>query len=179
MLFKKDDNFISEQDKEFIKNVIEGDNFPLYLQRTGTTNTDKKSFYLSHTVVHRSEIRKEEDPFYNSAFAEPIMNIFYRFMEKHRICVNEVLRVNVNMTFPGQLKKCPVHFDHTFPHNQFLFYLDDFDKKAKTIILSKNKKNILHQVPPKKYRGVCFEGMPHYMIYPTKKVRTVFVYTFR
>ena len=43
MLFKKDDNFITEQDKQFIENVIEGDNFPLYLQRTGTTNTDKKS----------------------------------------------------------------------------------------------------------------------------------------
>jgi hypothetical protein len=84
----------------------------------------------------------------------------------------------INLTFNNGTKKCPIHQDHEYPHKQLIIYLNDADIDSKTIILDKKNK-VLKKITPEKYKGVCFENLHHYMIYPKKGERVVLVTTFK
>ena len=171
----EDKNFLTTDQIDFIDTFILGDNFPYYLNLNSVTNDGNK--YLCHSVVKRPEEREDSEPFYNSNYHEPILNIFRNFVVKNNIEVQEVLRCSVNLTFNTMEDQCPVHNDHEYPHKQFLMYLNDcFDKDAKTIILKNNEK---YEIVPEKFKGICFDSSPHYMIYPKKDIRVVLVVTFR
>ena len=103
--------------------------------------------------------------------------VFKSFVLKNNIEVKEVLRCAINLTFNTMEEKCPTHDDHDYPHKQFLMYLNDcFDKNAKTVILKNNEKL---EIVPEKFKAICFDSAPHYMIYPKKDIRVVLVVTFR
>jgi len=81
------------------------------------------------------------------------------------------------------------HIDYAGYHKQLLIYLNDpIDKESHTVILDEdaplgipddgNQKQ-LKRVIPEKYKGVCFENLPHYQVYPKFGERIVSVFTFR
>lgn len=173
----EDKDFITEEQKTFIDEIILSSNFPYYLNST-TVETDNNTF-LNHVVLKRPEERESGAPLFNSPYSDPIVEIFKSFIVKNKINCEELLRCAVNLTYKTHDKKCPVHTDHGYHHKQLLIYLNDCkDKEAKTVLLD-NTGKILHKIAPEQYKGVCFNSCPHYMIFPKKDIRVVLVYTFR
>ena len=70
-----------------------------------------------------------------------------------------------------------IHEDHCFPHNNFLFYLNDFTG-GPTYIFD-NEKNLIKTTCVGKYKGVFFGGEKHAAGFcKPQEERIVFVVTF-
>ena len=59
----------------------------------------------------------------------------------------------------------------------FILYLNDCDKNAKTVIVD-DKDKIIKTITPQKYKGICFDSLPHYQIFPKHGLRLILVATF-
>lgn len=175
MFYKESKNFLTKENIHFIENVILNHNFPFYLAPRATDDDDHRVMF--HNLLNRPEEFKPEERL-NSPYYEDIFNLVKSFFNKFNIKNVEILRMCVNLTFNNGAKKCPAHQDHKYPHKQLIIYLNDADPNSKTIILDK-KGNVSKKITPEKYKGVCFENLPHYMIYPKKKERIVLVTTFK
>jgi hypothetical protein len=175
MFYKESKNFLTKENISFIENVILNHNFPFYLAPR-VTNKDKHRV-MFHILLNRPEELKAEERL-NSPYYEETFNLVKSFFNKFNIKNVEILRMCINLTFNNGAKKCPVHQDHEYPHKQLIIYLNDADPNSKTIILDK-KGSVLKKITPEKYKGVCFENLPHYMIYPKKGERVVLVTTFK
>ena len=170
----EDKNFLDKEQIDYINNFILGSRFPWYLKNYSVKDDNNKFFV--HTVIPRPEER-DETPTYNSPYYKEILGLLKSFVTKHNIEVKEVLRCCVNLTINTLKNQCDIHDDHDYPHKQFLMYLNDcVDKEANTIIYGKEKKYI---ISPEKFKAICFDSCPHYMIYPKKDIRVVLVITFR
>ena len=173
--FIKDDSFLTEENKNFIDNIVLGDNFPYYMCNHSIKGDNK--YLLYHILLRRKEDRKENEMF-NSAFYSEFLSIIDSFVKKHKIKVKEVLRMSVNYSFNNTYKKVASHTDHDFKHKQLLICLNDpADKNSKTVILN-NKNKIFKSISPKQYQGICFDGVPHYNFLPRFGNRIMFVSTF-
>lgn len=177
-----DDNFLTKENKDYIDQVILGDNFPFYLQLAFPGKYKKEHTVLSHCVLKRKEERLPEElwskgapTIWNSEHHPHFIDILNNFTKKHNIEYNEIFRCSVYLTFKNTEESCDTHNDHSFPHKQLIIYCNDCDIDAVTTVLG-DKTEI---ITPKKYRGVCFDGVPHFMTYPKQDYRIVIVYTFK
>ncbi len=175
MYYVESENFLSKQNIDFIEKTILNNNFP-YKYRTQCVPGDGNSF-LVHNVLdrpeHRANAQSKQTP-----YLEDVCQILISFCRKNNIKLKEILRAAINFTYNNGKDKSPAHVDHDYPHKQLIVYLNDCDKKAHTVILDNNNK-ILKKIRPKKYKGVCFEALPHYAIFPKKGHRVIGVFTFR
>jgi Rps23 Pro-64 3,4-dihydroxylase Tpa1-like proline 4-hydroxylase len=133
-------------------------------------------YYFEHCIVERKELGLNNR--IKSQYASNFIDLFKDICRKLKIGDTEIYRSALNLTVNNQVKKCKVHTDHDFKHRQILIYLNDADKKSKTVILN-NKNKVLKKIIPKKNRGVFFDNLPHYHFFPTKGYRAVLVYTFK
>jgi len=174
--FIEDDSFLTEENKNFINNVVLNNNFPYYMYNH-SVNEDNK-YFLSHVILKRKE-QRDKDEVFNSYFHPGFLSIVDSFTNKHKIKVKELLRMAVNYTFNNTYEKIDAHKDHTFKYNQLLVCLNDpADKNSKTVILN-NKNKIFKSISPKQYKGVCFGSASHYNYIPKFGNRIMFVCTFR
>ena len=177
MLYLEDENFLSQKDKDFINNVILGNNFPFYYQTHSTKQGDHNSFFC-HNLIRRLEDRIEGQD-YRSMYAETASKFLLEFCEKNNIKVKEILRAAVNIVYSSPSNESPIHKDHDFDYKHLLIYINDTDKNSKTKIYDVDEKKIIKEVTPIKFKGVCFDGVPHSHAYPKKGSRAVIVFTFR
>ena len=105
----EDKNFLNNDQIKFIDNIILGSGFPYYLYDNSVDN-DKNKF-LCHIILIRPEEKNGSEPFYNSNFYEPVLDIFKSFVLKNNIEVKEVLRCAINLTFNTMEEKCSTHYD--------------------------------------------------------------------
>ena len=176
MFYKESNNFLSKESKKFIETVVLGYDFPFYRLPSATSLNDE---IYAHTVLKRTEERGGEKVF-NSPYTEQTLKIIQDFLDKEKLYFKSIERVAYNLTYNNGHLRCGVHKDHEFPYYQLIIYLNDcIDKKSKTVILKEDKKTILKQITPKKYRGICFDNKPHYLYYPKKGSRLVLVATFK
>jgi len=167
----EDNNFLSNTHKQYIEKEILGEEFPYYY----TQAFDDGYPFLCHTILQRPEMRNHNN-FNSQKHSEFFIDIFKTFCNKNNIKYSSLFRVAVNLTFNLKHKKSTTHVDHDFDHKQLIIYLNDCDKKAKTILLKNNKK--FAEITPKKYKGACFDKCKHYMIYPKSNARIIVIYTF-
>ena len=175
MYFKESNNFLTKENINFIEKTILGGNFPYY--RLSDSVIGDKTVFLVHALLVRLEHRSHKEHI-NSTFYLDTLSLVHSFFDKFKINYKEILRLCINYTFNVGPEKCPIHQDHEFPHKQLLIYLNEADPLSKTVILDK-KNRILKKIVPKKYKGFCFNNLPHYHFYPTKGERIVLVATFR
>lgn len=174
----EDDDFLRQEQKDFINKILLSPNFPYYLNLFSVDKDDDNA-YLSHSILNRPEERKPGEVF-KSAYADQAVDIFKTFIIKNRINTEELLRCTINLCFKTKNKTCVVHNDHDYKHKQLIIYLNDpIDKTSKTILLNEKQDKIIHRITPKQYKGVCFDSCPHYFYFPKKDIRVAIVYTFR
>ena len=189
MFFIEDSDFLTDEHKQAIEAVRTVD-FPYFYQPSFETSYYKpfEHVLLGHSLIFRPDERID-NKVYNSSYAEIFEDMLITFCNKNKVEYKETLRAAINLTFNNGQDKCFPHIDHTGYHKQLLIYLNDpIDKKSHTVILDKNtplgipddgKQKQLKRVVPEKYKGVCFENLPHYHIYPKFGGRIVSVFTFK
>lgn len=178
MLFIEDDNFLKQEHKDFIKNVILNCEFPFFIQQYTTEKDDETSGVLVHTLAKRLENRSQ-DEWLCSEYGHIFLDMAETFFKKNNISYKTLHRAAVNFTYNTGTERCSTHLDHDFPHKQLLVYLNEVkDKNSKTVILDNDEKTVLKEVYPKEYKGVCFDAKPHFHIFPKVGSRIVFVITF-
>jgi hypothetical protein len=174
-MYIEDENFLKDNHKEFINNVILTDKFPFYWNSSAVKDDDLG--FLVHNILIRPESRIKGDNGINSSAYDIFCEMLNCFTKKHNINFNEVLRISVNLTMNVGLEKSKIHKDHNFPHKQLLIYLNDFEGGS-TVILNDDK-TVFKITNPKKFLGVCFGQRDHYANLPKKGRRLVAVFTFR
>ena len=166
----EDESILIPDEKEYIKNVILGENIPFYW--TEESVVGKKEPCLMHTLIHRDtqQIVSEHANFFKK--------IAKRFADRHKIPCNVFLRGCINFTYPQpQSGRSAAHVDHPFPHYQFLLHLNK-SKGGSTFILD-SKKKIIKTIEPKQFKGFGFKGgLSHCMTFPKSGRRVVSVFTF-
>lgn len=171
-MFFESKNFLNKNQKNYINNVVLGDNFPFYWY-DHQTEKDKKPF-LSHVLYKRPEISNNQNQI-NSEHFGIFLDFLKSFLNKNKIELNKLFRASVNCTFNINEKKSNTHIDHEFDHKQVIIYLND--SEGETVILN-DKNKIIKKIKPEKFKGICFDKKPHYIIYPKKGRRVIAVYTF-
>jgi hypothetical protein len=181
MVFIEDKCLLDEKEKEYIDELITNNCFPYFYQSTAV-NDDHYPF-LCHTLKFADKAT------HHSSETGKFIGLLDKFCKKHEIDYDTVYRVAINLTFNNGQDQCFPHIDHAGYHKQLLIYLNDpADKESHTVILDENtplgipddgKQKQLKRVVPEKYKGVCFENLPHYQVYPKFGERIVSVFTFR
>lgn len=175
-MIKEFKNIISNKNISILLKEINDQKFPFYLVQY--KKLQPRSPFLYHVVLKRPEHKKPHDTMWNSAYGDLFLQIFKDFCKKAKIYNTEIYRACLNLTFWTGEKQCGIHQDHNYPHRQLIIYLNNADPKSKTIIVN-DKNKIIKEIIPKKNKGVMFDNVPHYHIYPTFGYRLALIYTFK
>ena len=119
MFFIKDDNFLSDLSKRYIRQCFLNVGFPYYYGDELIINSGEHIPFLAHVI------KKRDDDLINSDCYQDCVNMVTEFTVKPKIEYTEILRMAVNFTYPNGFEKCPVHQDHPFPHKQLIIYLNN------------------------------------------------------
>jgi len=172
----EDKNFLDVAQKQAMESHLFSPEFPYYYQPGTVDGDEHKRDILSHVVIRRIEERKSKnDNGYNSKSTSFFVDLLKNFCKKHKIKYKNILRCAVNLSYNNGYDSCEKHTDHDFPHKQLIVFLNDCDKNA-YLFIEDNKKIL--KIKPEKYKGVCFDGQPHYFKFPKSKIRLVVVFTF-
>jgi len=170
---------LTEEQKNFIDWVINGDNFPLYFFYTDTY-TDISGNNINpafgHVLRHRPESDEWGVP--NSEHMEKFEGIFKDFCYQNDIKWNRILRSAVNFTThqPSDSKHF-IHRDHSFPHNNFLMYLNNCTGGETQFFDDDGR--LIKTVYPEKFKAVVSESELHSGGYcGPHEIRVAFVVTF-
>ena len=180
MFFIEDSDFLTDEHKQAIE-AVRTDDFPYFYQPSFETAYYEPFTHvlLCHILILRQEERKNNQV-YNSVFSKIFEDMLVTFCNKNQVEHNETLRVSINLTFNNGQDKCLPHTDHKYYYKHLLIYLNDpVDNKSHTVVLDADEKHQLKRIVPEKYKGVCFENLPHYQIYPKFGDRRVGVFTFK
>jgi len=194
MFFIEDKDFLTDNHKEVIELTQNSNGIPYFYQRSfeSAYYEDMTHTLLSHVLCFRPG---EQSSSYNSSFAEIYEDMLFTFCSKNQIICNEMIRAVINLTYNNGNEKCYPHVDHKEYHKQLIIYLNDpKDKESHTVIMKKEtpcgkegldivlyppEKYELKRIVPEKYKGVCFENLPHYQIYPRFGDRVAAIFTFK
>lgn len=175
-MIKRIKNFLTKEDKTFIKDTVLFANFPYYLNSytvKDKTIKDLNNYFFSHTIIMRPEYRKEF--LFNSEHYQNFLSIVNNAFKKLKIKPRKYFRMSLNLNFNNGVESCPKHKDHDFKHKTLIVYLNDGDDNSFTCIKEKNK---IKKIKPKKYEAVLFNDNLHWMFNPKKGIRLVLVTTF-
>ena len=178
-MIKEHKNFLSPDNINFIENVMLNDNFPFYIKQSATHNSKgepNNETFLNHVILHNLESKLASEVV-NSDYYEVALSMLQQFTKAIKQEVHFFTRITFNLTFANGLEKSGTHVDHRYPHKQIILYLNDCDKNAKTVIVD-DKDKIIKTITPQKYKGICFDSLPHYQIFPKHGLRLILVATF-
>lgn len=169
------ENFISKEEMMYIDSEILSHNIPWHYNRYSTS---EKYPFFEHVIIPREEnewdIVKITSPLHNF-----FTNIQKRFCEICDIKLNKIYRQCLNLTFPcDETNHGDPHIDHTFPHKNIIFYLNDGYEMGETLFFDKNS-NIIGEVIPQKGKVLCFDGSIYHSVrWIPRGRRIIFVSTF-
>lgn len=163
-----DDNFISNHHKTSLENSIMSPSFKWEYVKWSVAKNHVNSFPNENTVdsfqfVNLFCIDNKK----NSDFYEQAIELFYCFIEKHNIKVNNIVRGKCNLVLrPDNLtipkenpnKHMMPHIDNSPEDKIFLYYVNDSD--GDTIMFDNIDGNIIEidRFSPRKGRAVMFGG---------------------
>jgi hypothetical protein len=163
-----DDNFLSNEEISNLNALITRQQAEVYWTFSTYTATedDNRSVafrdgltYDSHQMIHNIDD--------SSPLHEAVMSMFEKFVNKHDISVDKILRCKANMlsrTLPENITKHHLaHVDTNIKHMVFLYYINDSDG-ATTIFnevyngMPIKSLSTASRIDPKAGRGVLFDG---------------------
>jgi hypothetical protein len=166
----EDKNFLNQQHKDSISNILKGGDVPFYMSLEAAKPGDGGVNFVHH-IVHRDNPGQKNSKLYGL-----FVDILNTFCSKNNIEYKNIHRCAINITINSGLEKCPIHTDHIFPHKQLLIYLNESD--GDTVILKSDEVEVVSVCKPEIYKGIVFDRLPHYHYFPTKGIRAVAIITF-
>jgi len=183
------------REQEYIERTVMSANFPwFYVANQTFDNTapdlpaDIASFveyknapYLSHQLLTRAEhesiSNSDRPPNHFSTYYEFFIEIFHRFMVDNGLQYSKIYRANLNLNWFNGYNHTEPHFDHTWPHNNFIMYLNTC-KDGQTIIWPEDF-SASYIIPCEQYHAVNFKMNWHaHRFPPVGERRVVFVVTY-
>jgi hypothetical protein len=174
----------NEEQTCFLEYVL-SNYMPWFLQKEMFATQKNKCPFLSHTLRDRPIYSEplsgapNSEPLSgapNSELMEVAENLFHELASKTGVKVDKVLRAAFNLTLHSEFADCGKHIDHDFPHNNFLFYLNECSN-GETIIYKDDV--IVKEIKPVQHKAVFFSGEPHAMRFcGDGEYRVVLVVTF-
>jgi hypothetical protein len=162
----QDDLFIVEKthnlndaEQTFIDQIL-SDKTPYYCMGT-VEGTEEFIFAFSHILMHRNNSDTPETGIINSPFYEDALKLFDRFCVENKITYQHIFRAAINITWNNVTSSgygC-IHKDHSFPHYNFLMYLNDFDDGHTFIFDDDN--HLIKTITPSKNKIAIFDGKLH------------------
>ena len=176
IFFKEKQNFLTKENKDFIKDTLFSKSFPFFFQE-GTTTDKPEDVIFCHVVLKRLEENKDLKDAINTDDTTYLntLDILNNFCRKIGEKPNFYTRISYNITIPNKNKACGIHVDHVFNHKQIIIYLNE--SSGNTFIVDKKNK-VVKEIPYELGKGVCFENLPHYQEYPKFGARIALVATF-
>jgi len=175
--FKRNNNFLSKENIKFINEVVLNNSFPFYLSNTVKNGKDINYSFLVHIVQNRLEDFKLNQAINSPNYYDQTVDILHNFLNSINEKYNFFLRIAYNLTFNGGYGKSQIHKDHEYKHKQVIIYLNDADPESKTCIVDK-KGNIIKEITPKKFEGICFNDIEHFAYFPKKGLRAALIATY-
>jgi hypothetical protein len=174
--FKNNVNFLSQNNINFIENIVLGKNFPYYFNFSKKT-LDEKYLILTHIVQGRLENNSLKNIIKSPDSYDETLDILKNFCNSINEKYNFFTRICYNLTFNNGNLRSQIHQDHNYEHKQIIIYLNDCDKFSKTCIIDEKNK-IIKEIIPEKFKGVCFNNFKHYHFFPKSGHRVVLVATY-
>jgi hypothetical protein len=134
------------------------------------TSETRETIQFMHALRVEEEIR-------STAYDYIHNNLFIKFLQKHNIVCNKVLRAKLNITtmFDEDGYETP-HVDYNFPHNVFLYYINDSD--GDTIMFNekydgtKKELTVMDKISPEMGKAIFFDGLQYHA--PTSPRKNAF-----
>ena len=147
--------FEPNAEQQRILSMAEGDDFPWYFQES----TDPKYMVFCHVLMKRNPQDLPETGVINSHMYELFKTVFDAVCKEHNVTYTKVLRAAINNVghYPDLMGD--IHNDHSFPHKNFILYLNDFTG-APTYFFD-DSKNLVYKSTPGRNRGIFFNGQFH------------------
>ena len=170
---------LTEKQNDFIEWVVNGYHFPLY-SFYSNTHGEHVNPVFGHIFRDRPENNTKMDEWGtpNSEHMEMFESIFKDFCYQNNIKWNRILRSAVNFTThqPSDSKHF-IHRDHSFPHNNFLMYLNNCTGGETQFFDDDGR--LIKTVYPEKFKAVVSESELHSGGYcGPHEIRVAFVVTF-
>jgi len=187
IIIAKNDSFLNNDEKNYvIDNIVQCDDFPVYLNTASTFDKDDVP-WASHILIARYNI-KTETPKFNSPHTQFFINVLHRFADENNIKVNQIYRACINVMFGNCTKQfvAQPHIDHPEEHKNFILYLNDvhgdtvFFNTKKIKPKDKRLKKPIHRESPKFGKAIIFHGHTYHTAEPplANEKRLICVMTF-
>ena len=144
---------LSEEQKKFTEHLL-SNIFPLYC----SASTEGYEVF-GHSFLDRNKNNKDVEGEVNSPYWESVYNLFKEICAKYEIAHKIIYRSCLNVTTYNKNKMGDLHIDHTFPHKNFIIYLNDFSDGS-TYVQDEETKEII-EVKAEKFKVVIFGGHMH------------------
>jgi hypothetical protein len=173
-MFKENNNFLNKEQKNYLQNIFVNKDFPFYFSDKSIATDKSNRAILTHVILNRLD-SEHPSKYINSNHYDSVVDILNSFLISVKEKAYFFTRISLNLTFNNGFDKSEIHQDHDYDHKQIIIYLNDCDKKAKTVIKQKGKTN---EITPEKYKGICFGPDKHYHYFPKQGMRVILVATY-
>jgi hypothetical protein len=169
------ENFLLEKELSFIDSEILSHIIPWHYSKHSTS---EKFPFFEHVIIPREQYESDITTI-TSPLHDFFTDIQKRFCEVCDIKMDKIYRQCLNLTFPcDESEHGDPHVDHTFPHKNIIFYLNDGYEMGETLFFDEDD-NIVREVTPKRGKVVCFDGsISHSVRWISRGRRIIFVSTF-
>ena len=173
-----DKDFLTEQEKIIVRDTVLSSNIPWFLNDKTTVldemtnsslidNKTKEHFQFTHSLRKELEIKSGYYDYLHD-------NVFVKFLQKHNMYCTRIIRAKLNFVSSIQedVHQTP-HVDVTFPHNVFLYYINDSD--GDTILFNekydgtKKELTIAESINPEMGKAILFDGLTYHSPTAPKK----------
>jgi hypothetical protein len=149
--------FIPNNQEQELLNFIFSNDFAWFFDYAEKDTNKYGLFY--HLLMKRNIENSNNIGIINSSYFKGFKDIFLKICKDNEIDVNVIYRASINRTYHFAEKYGHIHKDHTFPHKQFIWYLNDFTD-APTYIFDEEK-NIIKTTSVGKNKISIFDNQNH------------------
>jgi|TARA_R110000822_G_C15114255_1_gene473288 hypothetical protein len=163
-------NPVTDNYKDFKKNLLSNTMPWFYYDKTTTKSSNKDMPFFSHILLRRPDRGTEEEPKIpiseiGSTYFQTAYLILKEILDFNNINFNIVYRMNLNLTLHSEIKESQPHTDFCLPHKVVIVYLNEFEE-GRTIVLNDKNKKFYSQ--PKENKVIIFDGKhEHYQESPS------------
>ena len=177
---------LTPYEQSTIDDIIVSNNFPWYSQEKQTANEDSwpktlsvcNSHFLNHGLMHRSNDKNKSGEIIDYSVYKFFHNIFRNWCTENNVTVNVVYRACLNFTVSAPAEHSVPHYDHDWPHNNWIMYLNTVP--GTDTIFFDEKYNIVDESPCVKNNAIAFNNQLHAHRYSKENYRrfvAVFTYS--